>query len=461
MDKDYKKTILPAMISNIADVIGIIGEDGVQKYISPNVEKIFGWTVEEVLGLSTFSFIHPDDALIVQKAFLSLLEKDHAQISLEYRLRCKNGEYRYFNSTGVNLTSNPEICGVLVTIHDITEQKKTEIKLKELMERSEQRFSKIFDEARMGIVIASPSLTIVNANPAFCQMLGYTEAALQNMAFKDITHPDHVDQDFENAKKLSLGEIPFYKSSKRYIKRNGDIIWCETAVSCLRDEYNNSYYFIALIDDITEREQNEETIKNLLDEKVLLLKETHHRIKNTMNTINSLLMLQAEKLKDPIAIEAFKDTRNRVCTLSVLYDKLNFSNRLKEISIKDFLPVLIDEILGTYSGNGSIIIEKDIDDISLSLNKAQPLGLIINELLTNIMKYAFTGRDKGLIKLSINAENSHVKLIMADNGIGMPEAVNFENSTGLGLRLIGMHAKQLAGKIRIERGNGTKIILEF
>jgi PAS domain S-box-containing protein len=220
-------------------------------------------------------------------------------------------------------------------------------------------------------------------------------------------------------------------------------------------------HIIAVVYDITERKQAEQKVAGLLQEKNLILKEVHHRIKNNMSTIYSLLSLQAETLKDPVSVMALDDARNRIRSMMMLYDKLYKSGLFNELSVKEYFPTLIDEIIGNFPNAEAVRIEKNLEEFALGINTLQPLGIIINELLTNIMKYAFIGRADGIISVSATLRGDQVSMVIADNGNGMPESVDFENSTGFGLVLVKALTQQIGGTIGIERGNGTKIRLEF
>ncbi len=213
--------------------------------------------------------------------------------------------------------------------------------------------------------------------------------------------------------------------------------------------------------DITDRKLAEEKIKSLLSEKEIILREVNHRIKNNMNTIYGLLVLQADILKDPAAIAALEDSANRVQSMMMLYNKLYNSPDVQKISVREYLPSLVDEIIANFPNSSLVKVDKKIDDFVLHAKIMQPLGIIINELLTNIMKYAFTGRDNGVVIVSASLKGNNVSIMIQDNGNGIPESVDFEHSTGFGLQLVWMLTKELHGTIRIERGNGTTIVLEF
>ncbi len=221
-------------------------------------------------------------------------------------------------------------------------------------------------------------------------------------------------------------------------------------------------HIISVTRDITDRKLAEDQVKSLLAEKELLLREVHHRIKNNMNVITSLLSLQADTLNDPSAIAALQDSQNRVRSMMVLYDKLYRSADFREISAKEYLTSLIDEIIRNFPNHGPVTVEKQIDDFILDAKTLSPLGMILNELLTNTMKHAFIGRDKGIMGVFFSVKDNHATLIVQDNGIGIPESIHIANSsTGFGMQLVGLLAEQLEGSMKVERNNGTKFVLEF
>lgn len=209
------------------------------------------------------------------------------------------------------------------------------------------------------------------------------------------------------------------------------------------------------------RRQDEKRIKTLLAEKELILKEVHHRIKNNMNTIYGLLTLQALSMSDEATVISLTDAGNRVRSMMLLYDKLYKNDDVTTLSIKTYLPPLIEEIASNFPNKEGIILEFSIDEIVLPATTLQPLGIIVNELLTNTMKYAFEGRTAGVISVSASLKGNAVTLTIADNGNGMPESVGFGQSSGFGLVLVKGLTQQLGGNIRLERGQGTKFVLEF
>ncbi len=213
--------------------------------------------------------------------------------------------------------------------------------------------------------------------------------------------------------------------------------------------------------DITERKLAEDKVKALLAEKELILKEVHHRIRNNMSTVTSLLSLQAEALVDPAAVSALQDAKARLRSMGLLYDKLFLSENLREMSARDYLAALVDEIVVLFADNDRTRVEKSIADFTLGVKELSYLGIIVNELVTNAVKHAFAGKSDPLITVAAEKNENRVTLTVSDNGTGIPEETDFEGSSGFGLTLIAALAKQLDGVLRLERDNGTRAILDF
>jgi two-component system, chemotaxis family, CheB/CheR fusion protein len=193
----------------------------------------------------------------------------------------------------------------------------------------------------------------------------------------------------------------------------------------------------------------------------LLLKETHHRIKNNMGTINSLLSLQANDQIDPAAKTVLDDAAQRLQSMMVLYDKLYRSENYGELSVKEYLPALIAEIVGAFPIAVPVVTDIQVDDFTLSAKILSNIGIIMNELVANSMKYAFGSTERGLIHISAAVDGSKVRFVYADDGAGLPHTVDFEHSTGFGLQLVQLLVRQIGGTIRIDREEGTRYVIEL
>jgi two-component system, chemotaxis family, CheB/CheR fusion protein len=202
----------------------------------------------------------------------------------------------------------------------------------------------------------------------------------------------------------------------------------------------------------------DQKIRNLLTEKELVLKEVHHRIKNNMQTMGALLDLQAGIQVNPETSGILKDASGRLQSMMILYDKLYRSGNFGEISLKEYITSLTEEIISIFPGK--VLINTQIDDILLNAQLLSPLGIVINELITNSMKYSFDS-ENGLIIIKGSRKGNLVSLVYEDNGVGLPDSISFENSTGFGMQLVKMLVEQIEGSIRIERGEGAKFVIDF
>tara|TARA_R110001592_G_scaffold17138_1_gene72663 strand:- start:423 stop:2285 length:1863 start_codon:yes stop_codon:yes gene_type:complete len=199
------------------------------------------------------------------------------------------------------------------------------------------------------------------------------------------------------------------------------------------------------------------------DDKIALLKEIHHRVKNSLQVVSSLLRLQSHEVSDDKVVKMFEETQNRVLSIAKLHEQLYSSDNLKEIDIKQHFLPLINDLVDEYKVGTKITLDLSIADVKMGSETLVPLGLIINEMISNSLKYAFKDREKGTIKIHINyLEKESYEMIIGDNGIGMLESFNFEESNSLGTQLIQIFTEQLNGSIERLKEEGTifKIVFE-
>ncbi len=220
----------------------------------------------------------------------------------------------------------------------------------------------------------------------------------------------------------------------------------------------------ALKAEIEQRKRAQELINNSLKEKEALLREIHHRVKNNMQIISSLLRLESSSLKDKKSIDMYKDIQNRIITMSLIHEKLYNSGDLARIDIKDYIRDLVTGLFETYGFiTGKVALKIDAENVSLGINPAIPCGLIINEIVSNSLKYAFPGEKTGEIKINLRSiEGNYIELIVSDNGIGLPKDMDINKTDSWGLRLVSILAeKQLQGELSLNRNNGTEFKIKF
>ena len=219
---------------------------------------------------------------------------------------------------------------------------------------------------------------------------------------------------------------------------------------------------VELQKEIIERKRMERRIRASLKEKEVLLKEVHHRVKNNMQVIVSMLNLQSGYVDDEQAIEAFRKSQNRIRTMALVHEKLYQTKDLARIDFAEYIRDLTNYLLSAYgAGAGAITLKMDIEDISLSMDTALPCGMILNELITNSIKHAFPGGRGGDIFIELHSDNDNLILTVGDNGTGIPEDLDVRNAESLGLQLIDSFVEQLEGSVELNRKDGTGFRITF
>lgn len=241
-------------------------------------------------------------------------------------------------------------------------------------------------------------------------------------------------------------------------------IYLEISASPIFDNKGKVCSTVHITKDITKRKQTEQQINASLKEKEILLRELHHRVKNNMQVISSLLRLQSGTLDNDKAIAIFKECQNRVRSMALIHEKFYRSKDLTNIDFKAYVKELSQNLVQSYGiSPGKITVDINIKDVSLGINTAVPCGLLINELISNSLKHAFPQKTKGQIKVSLQpVEKNQIELIISDNGIGIPDELDFRKTESLGLQLINTLVKdQLDGAIELDKSAGAKFTITF
>jgi len=349
--------------------------------------------------------------------------------------------------------------GQVVVFRDVTERKKAE----ELLYESEEKFRTIFEHANDEIVYLDKSGKIIDINKKSEEIFGYKR--------EDIIGKNFVELGFlgvENISKMvelfvdvvMKGKpIPFFLLELK--RKDGNEIFAEVSTRLIKKN-GEIEGILSILRDITERKQAEENIKASLREKEVLLREIHHRVKNNLQVISSLLNLQSAYIKDKQYAEMLKESQNRIKSMALIHEKLYQSEDLACIDFGRYIKDMTYGLFRSYGVSTAAITPKmDVGDISLQIDAAIPCGLIINELVSNSLKHAFPDR-KGEIAVSLHSVDGTIELTVSDNGVGIPDTIDFENTETLGLRLVTILAEdQLDGDITLTRGMGTEFRITF
>lgn len=214
--------------------------------------------------------------------------------------------------------------------------------------------------------------------------------------------------------------------------------------------------------EIAERERAQSQIRASLEEKEVMLKEIHHRVKNNLQVISSLLYLQSQQIEDPDLRELFMQSRDRVRSMALVHEKLYQSGDLARIDYKNYLETITKSLMQTYREQSRTVrLELDLEQIFIPVDSAIPCSLLVNELLTNSMKHAFKGRDSGVISIRLRRDDDMIELVVGDDGVGFPEGLDFRQTETLGMQLVVNLVGQLRGELQEDFSNGATFTIRY
>lgn len=574
------------LIDSSLDMICASDKEGIITEFNQAAQRTFGYKAEEVIGKHV-SFLYKDPKQRVD--VMQELIEGRGQYSGEVVNKKKNGDiFTAYLSASVLRNDKGELIGAMGVSRDITELKKAERELRE----SEERYRAIYDQAYVGIARVGLDGQFLQVNDQLCLMMGYTQDEMLAKTFMDITQEDHAEQSQEFQRALIAGEIEKFRTEKRYIHKNGSLIYANLTSSIVRDSAGNPEYFVSVFQDITEKKkadeqirmqaakmnavfetsthhiwtvdrefrltscnrnqaewirknygvephvglsmvtgemisteemnnfwhqklestfkgqrqhfetfftdksgettwrevylnpiydetgqavevsciahdvtdkkQSEEKLKLSLKEKEVLLKEVHHRVKNNLQVISSILNLQSSYVRDRKTLELLRESQNRIKSMAFIHESLYQTKDFSNINFSEYVHNISKNLVHSYSGPDNVPeLHLETGSIFLNLDTAIPCGLVINELLSNALKYAFPNGRKGNITVQLEQNDGAIRITIADDGVGLPEDVDYRNTESLGLQLVVTLVEQINGKIRLENKKGTKFVIDF
>lgn len=378
----------------------------------------------------------------------------------EIRIRNKNNELIWFRIKLTIFTRDEknkakQLIGLL---EDVQESKI----IKDKLEESEQSYRNLFNTIGDAIFIMDYSGAFIDVNAGAVKFFGYSREDLIGEQLEYIG--SKVENDFDEIKKkLELTKINAAEKFE-FIGTKKDGTKLLTEVQIYKGIYFGREVIIAHLRDVTERKKNELKMQSALSEKNVLLREVHHRVKNNLQAMIYLIEMQIDKLEDKNVQMFLRELQEQARTMSLVYEQLYQSDHLAEVDMEGYLKNLTSHVLQAFASGREIIYNVEAENILLDVETAMPCGLIVNELLTNSLKYAFDAETDRTAEISVklNKLNNLIEIIVMDNGKGIPQNYDWENAESLGLKLVNFWVKyQLAGTIELDLSLGTKFIIKF
>jgi PAS domain S-box-containing protein len=459
MEKKFKKSqknYYETIFENTGTATAIIEENKTLSLVNMEFTQLTGYKKEEIEGKMKWTelFFKEDIEKMVEYHRLRRLNPEFAPRNYEARIVVENGDVKPVYLTVAMIPGTQKS---MVSILDTTELQKSKIAIEE----SREKFKSIFENAGEAIILFDRHGTIIEANDKIEDISGFKKEDLIGHKFMKLL--PKVEIEYKKAliafKDLIMGNE--LKQVEWAIKnRVGKEVFFLAHPSIMKNK-NKADGLVLIIEDITERKIAENSLKDSLEEKEILLREIHHRVKNNLQVISSLLSLQRIQVEDSETANILMDCQGRVRTMAMIHENLYHSNDISTINFEDYLKKLLLNIFNSFRVNTSIKLNTQIECSDMGIETAMPCGLIINELATNSIKHAFPQGKKGNINVELKYNNDSYVLTYSDDGVGVPENFNLENSKKLGLMVVNTLASQLNAKMEIDSTNGTKYSFKF
>jgi PAS domain S-box-containing protein len=436
--------------------------------------KQLGYSRHEMLKMSISDFTISCKINQMKQLFSDLMEnkevKDRKNITTTF---IKNSSEEIPVEISVSLVEFGDIFYAVMVARDITERREAE----DALMQSEEKYRILFESSPDFIVLMAPCGEIIDINKSTKEIVNLSREELIGKSILElgILFEEDILRYLEIRPKLMRGK-QIEPVEFKVMDRKGQIRWMEAHVSLLKKEKDNCAIQI-ILHDITGRKNDEKQIKQSLSEKEVLLKEIHHRVKNNLQIISSLLNLQSRYVEDKDAFGVFKESQNRIKSMALIHEKLYQSEDITKIDFAEYIRSLTFHLFRSYSvDERTVELLINFDDILFDIDTSIPCGLIINELISNSLKYAFpavescglanekfssSNDQKCKINVDLQLEGEKSVLVISDNGIGFPDGLDFQNTETLGLRLVNILVNQINGVITLDKTEGTSFKIEF
>jgi PAS domain S-box-containing protein len=426
-------------------------------YVNPAMCRITGYSERELLAMKHWEWAPVDDWELIRERGRARLRGEPVPSQYEQRVLTRNGEIRWVivSAGAVEFKDKP---AVIVSLLDITEAKRVEEKLRQSEELLITAFRTSLDSASINRMSDGLFLAV---NDGFCAITGYSSDEVIGRTSRELNlWVDNEDRARLIREMSARGFVT--RMEIEFRRKDGSIFYHQ--MSARRIDIDGVPCMVIVGRDITDQKRADEQLRASLEEKTILLKEVHHRVKNNLQIISSLLELQSDFIADEESRKFIRESRSRIASMALVHEKLYQSESVASINLGDYIESLTHYLFSTFVKDTERIgLTVDVEDVPLAIDEAIPCGLVVNELVSNAFKHAFPQDEQGEIAVRCRCEeDGMITLTVSDNGVGLPPGFDMGNSESLGLQLVTMLVKQLRGSIRLdtEKG-GTTVMVSF
>lgn len=448
------------LADNAYDLIFTLDPDLRQTYVSPSVKKLRGIPADQAVQESLQEIMTPASYALVREAAAKHLASGTVSATqverMELELRRRDGSTVWVESVVRPMfEENGTFRGVVGVARDISERRQAE----EERNRFQIFLSKILDAIPDPVFVKGTDRRLVLVNDALCVFMGNSRQELVGRLDTELLT-------LETAEAIRIRDDHVFSTGEENIAEEHlmDTLGREHVMmtkKALFSDAQGQRFIVGVIRDITDAKTKEAMLRDSLQEKEVLLKEVHHRVKNNLQIISSLLFLQEEGIADPAIQELFEESRHRISSMALVHEELYRSGDLGRVDLREYLERLAPKVVQSLRGEKALELVLELASCLLPLDKAIPFGLLVNELLTNAVKHGFVNRGSGTIRVTTEVEGDFIRAIITDDGVGLPEGFHPEATKSLGMQLVIQLTRQLRGALTFGSDRGTVFRLSF
>ena len=442
-----------------------IAPDGELLYQSPSIERITGYPPDFFFEKKNrfVEIIHPDDREAFLQDFVESISESDFPTAFPFRIICKNGEIRWLETISKKIfDGDGKFLGKRGVTRDITRRKTVQ----QALEESERNSRAIVDNANSVIIKYDMSGRITFFNMYARTLFGYSaEEVIGRKGIETINKPrDPADRPKVEAMLEDIlehtEEYTYNENANR--RRDGTELWVAWTNAPLYDSEGRKTGILCIGNDKTRQKQAEDLLRESLKEKEILLQEIHHRVKNNLQIISSLLNLQGDYSGPMDFDEVLRNCENRITSIALIHEQIYMNESLASVEMRSYVRSLLYTLFDSYGIDPRrISFTTEVEEIGLHIDVAVPLGLILSELVSNSLKHAFPGERKGKVLIGLRSNPAGILIEVADNGIGLPRWGAGKNDGTLGLTLVEALCSQISGTLTVSSSGGTRWILEL